>query len=166
MHTLAQNVIRKARVSALRIAFQHLHFSGRVFRCLICQYEGPSMPSAFGGSSKLHPLSIGRAAQIAEAGLRQSVRRALGSQRQDIVAPDPITNYLRSKFGQVICADISRGKDRIVLDMRAIEMEDASVDAVFASHVLEHIREDETALREVHRVMNPDGSHFAGTDRQ
>jgi predicted SAM-dependent methyltransferase len=68
-----------------------------------------------------------------------------------------MTIYLRGKFKKVICADISPGKDRIALDMRAIEMEDESVDAVFASHVLEHIREDGKALRELYRVLRPGG---------
>ena len=162
MQILAQNVIRKVRVSALRVAYQQIRFSGSRFRCPICQFEGPFMTSVF-GERRRHancPRCLSAERHRLQRLVCDKVFDGLWDPKDKFLlqfAPDPMTSYLRGKFGQVICADISPGKHRIVLDMRAIAMENSSVDAVFASHVLEHIREDETSLREVNRVLKPGG---------
>jgi SAM-dependent methyltransferase len=162
MRGLARNIIRKARVSALRIAYQHIQIQGSKFRCPICQFEGPFMTSVF-GERRQHAICP-RCLSVERHRLQRlvcdKVFDGLWDPDEKMLlqfAPDPMTGYLRSKFGSVICADIIPGKNRVVLDMRDIDMEDASVDAVYASHVLEHIREDIKAVQEIHRVLKPGG---------
>lgn len=43
------------------------------------------------------------------------------------------------------------------VDVTALPFGDESYDFVFASHVLEHVREDEKAIREIRRVLRPQG---------
>jgi len=159
---LLQQVIRKVRVTSLRVVYQHLPVGGPTFRCSICQFEGPFMATVYPAR---RPKAIcPRCLSLERHRLQKLVCDKVFDEVWDPkgktllqFAPDAMTGYLRGKFSRVICADISPGKDRIVLDMRAIAMEDASVDAVFASHVMEHIREDATALREIVRVLKPGG---------
>ena len=72
-------------------------------------------------------------------------------------APDPMTRFLRASFGTVVTADIDPRPNSLQIDMRAIPFRDASFDFVFASHVLEHIKEDLVALRELYRILKPGG---------
>ncbi len=48
-------------------------------------------------------------------------------------------------------------------DVLDIPFEDASFDAVFYYHVIEHVRDPERSLREIARVLKPGGSLFIGT---
>ena len=43
------------------------------------------------------------------------------------------------------------------LDVTALDLPDAAFDAVICSHVLEHVPDDATAMRELHRVTAPGG---------
>lgn len=45
--------------------------------------------------------------------------------------------------------------DRV--DITAMAYEDAAFDVILCSHVLEHVRDDRKALRELHRVLRPGG---------
>lgn len=74
------------------------------------------------------------------------------------VAPEPcVAKYLRA-FGRYIGFDTDSAREiDIQGDLCAIALEDACVDVVWASHVLEHIREVDTAIAEIHRVMKPGG---------
>ena len=162
MRDLARNVFRKAQVSALRFFYQHFPTGGAKFKCPICQFEGPFMPSVF--RERRQNANCPRCLSAERHRLQRLVCDALFNGPWDPTgkvllqfAPDPMTSYLRKRFGHVTCADISPGRERIVLDMRKIAMDDSSVDAVFASHVLEHIREDATALSELRRVLKPGG---------
>lgn len=72
-------------------------------------------------------------------------------------APDPMTPILMRAFGHVVTADIDPRPGSVRLDMTAMDLEDESFDLLYASHVLEHIREDMKALSEVRRVLKPGG---------
>ena len=45
----------------------------------------------------------------------------------------------------------------IRMDITAMEAPDASFDAIYCSHVLEHVPEDRKAMREFFRVLKPGG---------
>jgi SAM-dependent methyltransferase len=73
-------------------------------------------------------------------------------------APEPIVGErLKRAFGRYLTADLSGKGVDMAADLRALPFEDASVDLVFASHVLEHVDEDRKALSEIARVLRPGG---------
>ncbi len=59
-------------------------------------------------------------------------------------------------------AQISRGIRLFMADITDYPVDDNSFDIIFFNHVLEHIREDETALAEVYRVLRPGGLLILG----
>jgi SAM-dependent methyltransferase len=73
-------------------------------------------------------------------------------------APEPFfRQYFSKQFGQYESADISmKGVDHNV-DLQQLPFDDESYDFVFASHVLEHIPDDEKAISEIRRILKPNG---------
>lgn len=57
---------------------------------------------------------------------------------------------------QCITADISDGA-QLRLDIQQIDLPDADVDMVFCNHVLEHVDDFRTAIRELYRILRPGG---------
>lgn len=57
-------------------------------------------------------------------------------------------------------ADIDPQRAMRRLDLTALELDDASVDLIFISHVLEHIVDDRRAMHELFRVLSPGGLAF------
>jgi SAM-dependent methyltransferase len=73
-------------------------------------------------------------------------------------APEPmLSRYLHPRFASHTTTDIKPEGVDMQSDIRKLQFADASFDVVFASHVLEHIDDDRTALQEVYRVLRPGG---------
>lgn len=75
------------------------------------------------------------------------------------IAPEPrVRNLLRSNGRlRYLTADRLGCEVDLRMDIRAIPCRDSLWDVVICSHVLEHVREDEKAIRELLRVVRPGG---------
>lgn len=74
------------------------------------------------------------------------------------VAPEPALGLLfKTWFRAYETADIETEKVDHKVDLRSLPFADRTYDVVYASHVLEHIDDDEAALLEIRRVLAPGG---------
>lgn len=75
------------------------------------------------------------------------------------VAPEPgIEGKLkRVRALEYITADLSNDRALVRMDITDIQYPDESFDVIYNSHVLEHIPDDRTAIRELNRVLKRDG---------
>jgi SAM-dependent methyltransferase len=65
--------------------------------------------------------------------------------------------YFRQAFGTYRTAGIWDEPVDFPADLTKLPFEDGSWDVLFASHVLEHVQDDERALAEIRRVLRPGG---------
>jgi ubiquinone/menaquinone biosynthesis C-methylase UbiE len=73
-------------------------------------------------------------------------------------APEPFfREFFSKRFGQYETADLNtHGVDHNV-DLQKLPFGDQTYDFVFASHVLEHVPNDEKAISEIRRILKPNG---------
>ncbi|HLY47796.1 MAG TPA: class I SAM-dependent methyltransferase [Solirubrobacteraceae bacterium] len=80
-----------------------------------------------------------------------------GDKRILHIAPEPsLAAKLRTIPGY-ISADLNPVRAMRTMDITAIPFADESIDVILCNHVLEHIPDDLAALRELRRVLVPDG---------
>jgi len=74
------------------------------------------------------------------------------------LAPEPeLSRRLRAKKDlEYVCGDIN-ANDGVRLDVHRLPFADRSFDFVYCSHVLNMVRDDVAALREIGRVLRPQG---------
>lgn len=73
-------------------------------------------------------------------------------------APEPFfREYFSKRFGQYESADLNMKDVDHNVDLQQLPFDSGSYDFVFASHVLEHIPDDEKAISEIRRVLKPNG---------
>jgi len=75
------------------------------------------------------------------------------------IAPERI---FVSKFTHIfnidyLTADLNDPSAMVKMDITNIQYPDDSFDVIYCSHVLEHVSEDRKAMRELNRVLKPDG---------
>ena len=75
------------------------------------------------------------------------------------VAPELcFMHMLENKYREnYITADVSNPRAKVKMDITDIDYNDESFDVIYCSHVLEHIQNDRKAMRELHRVLKPNG---------
>jgi SAM-dependent methyltransferase len=83
-------------------------------------------------------------------------------------APEPaLTAWFDALAAEYQTADLTGEHVDLRLDIAAMpEIADARVDAVIACDVLEHVPDDRTALRELRRVLSPDGCAILAVPQQ
>ena len=65
--------------------------------------------------------------------------------------------FKKSKTMEYISADLYAHNAMIKMDITDIKFQDNIFDVVLCNHVLEHIVDDEKAMKELYRVLKPDG---------
>jgi SAM-dependent methyltransferase len=76
------------------------------------------------------------------------------------LAPEPSLSRLLGERANIdyLSADLDPSRGAMeTFDVMAIPKGDNSFDVVICSHVLEHVRDDRVAMREIRRVVDPDG---------
>lgn len=143
--------------------FQLSHLGQERFECPICRYRGPFQDSRRAAGTRRHAQCPGckaferhRLQFLVLNGIFD--RGAVSDLRVLHFAPEPFfRNYFSARFPRYETADLQmEGVDHRV-DLQALPFDDASYDFVFASHVLEHVPDDESAIAEIRRVLRPGG---------
>jgi len=75
------------------------------------------------------------------------------------IAPEPCLRRRIAQLPQIryVTADKFDPEVDLVRDLTDLGLPDGSFDRVICSHVLEHVPDDRTAMRELHRVLRPGG---------
>lgn len=75
------------------------------------------------------------------------------------IAPEDCLAPRLAAHGNIdyLTADLASPTAMVKMDITDIQLPDGSFDVVYASHVLEHVPEDRTAMRELCRVLRPGG---------
>ncbi len=152
-----------ARQALRTSVFKALHFYRDWFRCPVCDYHGPfrALQPATGRRRHAKCPSCGA---IERHRLQHLVARKVlaglptQSMRMLHVAPEALFTGLFSRmFGTYETADLDMAGVDHKVDLQALPFADGSWDVVYASHVLEHIRDDRRAIAEIRRVLAPGG---------
>lgn len=75
------------------------------------------------------------------------------------VAPEAcyISRFEKIHGNNYVTADIESPLAKVKMDIHQIPFEENRFDIVLCNHVLEHVRDDIQAMREIHRVLKPGG---------
>lgn len=134
------------------------------YTCPICNYRGPFadfvVPDTWSVRHARCPncdsFARHRLAQLAIAELQKSYN--FSAMKMLHFAPE---DCFRQFFPQIcqgyITADLNLEGVDVKANLTQLPFKNAEFDLVFASHVLEHIREDLQALSEIRRVLKPGG---------
>ncbi len=154
---------RKLKNSCLLPLFRLMNQNKEKFECPVCGYIGPFMDLN-------PPTGLRKHAKCPKCGALErhriqylvvmDVLQSLNVSKMKMIhfAPEAFFLPMFSKqFGEYETADLNKkGVDHNV-DLQDLPFDDASYDIVFASHVLEHIPDDNKAIEEIHRVLKPNG---------
>jgi len=133
------------------------------FTCPVCNYRGPFIDIA----SSIIPrknVTCPKCRSNERIRLQHLVINEL-SKTYDFskmsilhIAPERIfRKYFKKRSRKYITADLSSKNVNINIDLRNLPFKMDSFDIIFASHVLEHIKDDYEAISEISRVIKPRG---------
>lgn len=156
--TLKKN-LKRVRGTGYRL----LHPLKEKFECPVCLYTGPFLdakdPTGFRPHAMCPNCSALERHRVLWLAL-EKLSKTKDFERLSLLhfAPEPeLEGLFRRSFGTYATADLyAEGVDHQV-DLRDLPFANASFDVVIASHVLEHIKEDDKALKEIRRILRPSG---------
>ena len=166
--TLTYKALTRARKPILRTdvglaVFRFVHRNRQSFLCPICNYSGP-FADLYPETRVRRHASCPRCGSAERHRLQYLILQELAP-RFDYatmsvlhVAPEPFfARHFKRTFRSYTSTDLSRNNVDYRADLCALPFADCSFDLVFASHVLEHIKDDRQAIAEIERVMRPGG---------
>lgn len=139
------------------------HRGGEWWRCPICDYHGPFAPFARPYGARRHavcPRCLSKERHRLQFLVMRQLLDGVDASALALahVAPEPFfRGRWRKRFGTYVTVDLDRPDVQVNTDLCALPFADESFDFVYASHVLEHIRDDAAAIREIWRVLRRGG---------
>ena len=138
------------------------HKSKYKYDCPICGYHGPFMDKNNRLRAKCPKCGELERARMAMLVVNQIYNDKKASET-DVLHISP-ENFLRKifkeKYKSYISSDLYREDVDHQFDIQSIPYPDNSFDLVFASHVLEYVKDDRQAIQEIKRVLRPGGLAF------
>ena len=138
------------------------HKSKYRYDCPICGYHGPFMDKNNRLRAKCPKCGELERARMAMLVVNQIYDEKKASET-DVLHVSP-ENFLRKifkeKYKSYISSDLYREDVDHQFDIQSIPYPDNSFDMVFASHVLEYVKNDRQAIQEIKRVLRPGGLAF------
>jgi len=130
--------------------------------CPICNYKGPFMDK-----NNRHHAKCPKCGELERARMAMLVVNEIyddhKASQTDVLHISP-ENFLRKifkkKYKSYISSDLYRKDVDHQFDIEEIPYPDNSFDLVFASHVLEYVKNDKKAINEIKRVLRPGGLAF------
>lgn len=143
--------------------FKLLHLYKEKFTCPICNYQGPFKDVSPDTGVRRH-AACPKCGALERHRLQYVVLNDLSknfdfSQMSILhMAPEPFfQNMFQNVFKKYISADLRTKNVNFQVDILNLPFNSNSFDFVFASHVLEHIKNDDGALSEIQRILKPKG---------
>ena len=138
------------------------HKSKFKYDCPICDYHGPFMHKNNRLRAKCPKCGELERARMAMLVIDQIYDEKRASET-DVLHISP-ENFLRKifkkKYKSYISSDLYREDVDHQFDIQSIPYPDNTFDLVFASHVLEYVKNDKQAIKEIKRVLRPGGLAF------
>ena len=149
-----------SKIKSLRAPFFKLFLKGKPeFTCPLCHYHGPFKDK----KSRLH-AKCPKCGELERVRLQYLVYKKVFDQIDTKnstilhIAPErSLSAFLKQDFGKYISADLFRQDVDMQFDVQEIPLEDASVDVVYASHILLYPHDDIKAISEIRRILKPNG---------
>jgi len=144
-------------------AFTLTHSNKEKFECPICEYNGPF-------EDVKPPTGLRKHARCPHCGSLERHRLQYLVTRS-ILAPLPtsqmamlhfapedfLRDFFLKLFGSYETADLHMSHVDHKVDIQSLPFADSTYDFIFASHVLEHVANDQNAIREIRRILKPNG---------
>lgn len=168
MATITERIISRLRYTLFpgpvgEALFRIYRLGKASWRCPLCGYHGPFMDSIAPWGNRSHSMCP-RCGSNERGRLQHLVVKALRERLQfsqmTLIHFSPeraLKPYFREVFAEYRTAGIWSEPVDFPADLTALPFEDASCDCIFASHVLEHVQDDNRALAEIRRVLRPGG---------
>jgi SAM-dependent methyltransferase len=145
------------------MAFQLRNLRKEKFECPICAYRGPFLDKTTSGGVRRHAkcpncMALERH-RLQFLVLCEVLRGKPTAQWKMLhVAPEPfLMEFFKRRVGQYETADLKKKGVDYHVDLQHLPFGNGTYDFVFASHVLEHIPDDQRAISEIRRVLKPNG---------
>jgi SAM-dependent methyltransferase len=160
---LENHRLTRALLRRLPTALRRLAFRGSARECPVCESR-VSRFLVLGRSQRPNALC-----PICESQERHRLNWLFIERHTDLlsgaprsllhVAPEPILEErFRCASGvDYLSADLDPLRAMMPMDLMDIDLPDEAFDAIFCSHVLEHVEDDRRAMRELWRVLAPGG---------
>ena len=140
------------------------NFNKTKYTCPVCNYQGPFADYVLADTWIIKHARCPNCDSFARHRLAQLVLNELqknydfSAMKMLHFAPETCFQVkFKQIFGEYITADLNLKDVDVRANLTDLPFQNAQFDLVFASHVLEHIKDDLKALAEIRRVLKPNG---------